>query len=47
MHLLDRLFTFYIPAALRADEITLARAKSLVALTFAAVLAGPSFIGVS
>ncbi len=46
MNLLDRLFTFYIPAALRADEITLARAKSLVALTFAAVLAGPSFIGV-
>lgn len=45
MNLLDRLFGFYIPPALRADEITLARAKSLVGLTFAAVFSGPSFIG--
>jgi len=46
MNLLNRLFDLYIPAELRTDEITLARAKSLVGLTFAAVLAGPSFIGV-
>lgn len=46
MNLLDNLFGFYIPQALRADEITLARAKSLVGLTFAAVFSGPSFIGV-
>lgn len=46
MSLLDRVFDFYIPAALRDNEITLARAKSLVGLTLAAVLAGPSFIAV-
>ena len=46
MNLLDRLFNAYIPAELRTNEIILARAKSLVGLTFAAVLAGPSFIGV-
>ncbi len=46
MNLLDRLFDLYIPAEMRSSEIVLARAKSLVGLTFAAVLAGPAFIGV-
>lgn len=46
MNLLNRIFDLCIPAALRGDEITLARAKSLVGLTLAIVLAGPLFIGV-
>ena len=46
MNLLTRVFDAFIPAALRGSEITFARAKSLVALTVASALAGPSFIGV-
>ena len=46
MSLLTRVFDAFIPAALRGSEITFARAKSLVALTVASALAGPSFIGV-
>lgn len=44
MKILEQLFDFTIPASLRGDSVTFARAKSLIALSIASVLAGPSFI---
>ena len=43
---LERIFAWYIPTDFHADPILLTRAKSQLALSFAVVLAGPSFMGI-